>query len=211
MQIKSFTLFLALLALSAASLDVDARERDRRGEANYAQGQQHSDARSEARERSRGQRDSYAQSHQYGDAQPKHGRYDRRHDGRHQRWEQHGRHDRSRYRNDQQWMWAGYGFYNQPHYYGPSYHYATSRHHGYQRYRAPNRYSYPRGYHAQRWSVGGYLPSSYYASHYYIDYRHYGLARPPRGHHWVRIDNDVVLVAIASGLVTQVLFDLLYY
>lgn len=219
MQITSFTLSLALLVLSATSLDVDARDRDRerRGDGTYAQAQQLGDARSEARERaSHGQRrDSYAQSYEYRDEQSKHGRRDgrndRRHDGRYQRWEQPGRYDHGGYRNDRERMWAGYGFYNSPRHYGPSYGYASTRHHGYQRYRAPTRYSYPRGYRAQRWSVGGYLPYGYYAPHYYLDYRHYGLTRPPRGYHWVRVDNDVVLVAIASGLVSQVLFDLLYY
>ena len=37
------------------------------------------------------------------------------------------------------------------------------------------------------------------------DYGRYGLRAPPRGHRWVRADNDYVLAAIATGLIVQVL------
>ena len=40
----------------------------------------------------------------------------------------------------------------------------------------------------------------YYARPYRIyDYRGYRLRHPPHGHHWVRVDRDAVLVAIATG------------
>jgi len=33
------------------------------------------------------------------------------------------------------------------------------------------------------------------------DYRHYQLRSPPRGYHWVRANNDYLLVAIATGVI----------
>ncbi|PRH82422.1 hypothetical protein C6N40_07855 [Arenimonas caeni] len=79
------------------------------------------------------------------------------------------------------------------------------------RYRAPARYVYPPGHRAYRWHVGHRLPSAYYGRpHYYVDYRHYHLPPPPYGHRWVRVDKDVILVAIATGLVLDVLYDLYY-
>lgn len=79
------------------------------------------------------------------------------------------------------------------------------------RWRAPVRYVQPRGYYSYRWGVGHRLPSSYYGRPYYVDYRSYNLAPPPYGHRWVRVDNDVFLVAIASGLISHAIHDLFYY
>lgn len=78
------------------------------------------------------------------------------------------------------------------------------------RYRPTVRYVYPPGYRAYRWQVGHRLPPAYYGRPYYVDYRHYRLPPPPYGHRWVRVDRDVVLVAIATGLVLDVLYDLYY-
>jgi Ni/Co efflux regulator RcnB len=36
------------------------------------------------------------------------------------------------------------------------------------------------------------------------------LHRPPHGHHWVRVDGDVVLAAIATGVIVAVVSDLFY-
>ncbi|MFZ3005639.1 MAG: RcnB family protein [Phenylobacterium sp.] len=56
------------------------------------------------------------------------------------------------------------------------------------------------------WRRGERLPSHYRSSNYYVnDYGRYGLRAPPRGHRWVRADNDYVLAAIATGLIVQVL------
>jgi Ni/Co efflux regulator RcnB len=76
-------------------------------------------------------------------------------------------------------------------------------------YRAPQRYSYgydrysrPRGYYEHRWTRGERLPVSYFQRSYVIDdYYGYGLYAPPRGHHWVRVDGDAVLAAVATGIV----------
>ncbi|NLS15773.1 hypothetical protein HGP16_04260 [Rhizobium sp. P40RR-XXII] len=37
-----------------------------------------------------------------------------------------------------------------------------------------------------------------------IDYRAYQLSAPPRGYHWVRINNNFLLVGITSGLISKV-------
>ncbi|HLS83415.1 MAG TPA: RcnB family protein [Arenimonas sp.] len=78
------------------------------------------------------------------------------------------------------------------------------------RYRAPARYVYPRGYRHVVWHVGYRMPPPYYARHYHLDYRHYHLPRPPRGHVWVRVDSDVVLVALTTGLVLDVFYNIFY-
>lgn len=115
-------------------------------------------------------------------------RYDNRHDNRYQA----GRYDVSRYSRHNDRRWNGNQWY-------PQY-----------RYRAPVRYVYPRGYRAYQWQVGHRLPSSYYGSNYYVDYNAYRLPPPPYGYHWVRVDRDVVLVSIASGLIRDILYGLYY-
>jgi Ni/Co efflux regulator RcnB len=41
-----------------------------------------------------------------------------------------------------------------------------------------------------------------------VDYRHYGLSAPPRGYQYVRVNNDVVLTAVATGVVASVIYQL---
>jgi Ni/Co efflux regulator RcnB len=73
------------------------------------------------------------------------------------------------------------------------------------------RYVAPRGYHVRHWRHGDHLPRGYYESRYIVrDYHAYHLSPPPRGHHWVRVNNDVVLAAVASGLVVSVVNGLFY-
>lgn len=84
----------------------------------------------------------------------------------------------------------------------------------YDRWRAERRYhrghyARPHGYRYHAWRYGERLPVAYYAPRYVVrDYRAYGLYAPPRGHHWVRVDHDVILAAVASGIVTSVVFNL---
>jgi Ni/Co efflux regulator RcnB len=79
-------------------------------------------------------------------------------------------------------------------------------------YRAPARYGYgayyrPHGYYSHRWSRGERLPFAFYARPYVIeDYYGYGLYGPPRGYHWVRVDGDAVLAAVATGIVLDTVF-----
>jgi Ni/Co efflux regulator RcnB len=37
------------------------------------------------------------------------------------------------------------------------------------------------------------------------DYGRYGLRRPPAGQQWVKVDNDYVLLGIATGLITSII------
>jgi len=78
------------------------------------------------------------------------------------------------------------------------------------RYRSPARYYYPRGHSRLSWSVGFQLPSAFYGSNYYVDYRPYGLAPPPYGFRWIRADGDVLLVDLDTGEVVDVLYDFFY-
>ncbi|GAB2669157.1 hypothetical protein GCM10027193_23840 [Arenimonas aestuarii] len=127
-----------------------------------------------------------------------------RHDGRHDRrewrqdrrddrrdWRHDRRHDRHYARHDDR-RWRGYQW-------RPEY-----------RYRASTRYVYPSGHRYVRWGVGHRMPPAYYSRPYYVDYSRYQLPPPPYGHRWVRSDRDVVLVALATGLVLDVLYDLYY-
>jgi Ni/Co efflux regulator RcnB len=65
------------------------------------------------------------------------------------------------------------------------------------------------GYYARAWRRGDRLPAAYYARPYVIaDYPRYRLYAPPRGYQWVRVDGgDLLLAAIATGLVLDVLHD----
>lgn len=55
----------------------------------------------------------------------------------------------------------------------------------------------------RRWARGQRLPPGYWD--YGVDYRHHHLRRPPAGYRWVRVDNDYVLAAIATGLILEVI------
>jgi len=74
------------------------------------------------------------------------------------------------------------------------------------RYRANDREHDSRGagpyHHLHR---GEHLPSEYRNRQYVVDnWRHHHLQAPPRGYHWVQTGADYVLVAIASGVIAQI-------
>lgn len=76
------------------------------------------------------------------------------------------------------------------------------------RYNA-GRYYAPRGYQVRTWSYGQRMPSYYRSNQYVVrDYGRYGLRQPPHGYQYVRSGNDVVLTAIAGGLITAVIAGL---
>ena len=53
---------------------------------------------------------------------------------------------------------------------------------------------------------GRVIPPYYRGSHYVIDdWRGHGLGYPPRGYHWVQAGGDYLLVAVASGIIAQIL------
>ena len=55
----------------------------------------------------------------------------------------------------------------------------------------------------KKWAKGQRLPATYRSSRYYVDYRRYKLRAPPAGHRWVRVDGEFLLVAAATGLITE--------
>lgn len=60
----------------------------------------------------------------------------------------------------------------------------------------------------QHYRRGAYLEHQHRGSSYVVsDWRSRRLSAPPRGSHWVQADGDYLLVAIATGLITQVLLN----
>jgi Ni/Co efflux regulator RcnB len=56
------------------------------------------------------------------------------------------------------------------------------------------------------WRRGGYVPMSY--RRYYVqDYGYYGLRAPPHGYRWVYADGNFVLMALATGLIANVIIN----
>ncbi|WCE02580.1 RcnB family protein [Pseudoxanthomonas sp. JBR18] len=61
------------------------------------------------------------------------------------------------------------------------------------------------GWQKQAWKRGEHLPRGDYDG-YYVDYREYHLAPPPRGYRWVRpVDDRYLLVEVATGLIAEAL------
>ncbi len=55
---------------------------------------------------------------------------------------------------------------------------------------------------------GGRIANEYRGNQYVVDdWRGHHLSAPPRGSHWVQTGGDYVLVAIASGIIAQVLLN----
>ncbi|ENV46678.1 hypothetical protein P255_00826 [Acinetobacter brisouii CIP 110357] len=54
--------------------------------------------------------------------------------------------------------------------------------------------------HRGHWSRGDRLPPRYRGD--YVDWREHHLPYPPRGHRWVRVNGDYLLIAIATGIIT---------
>ena len=67
-------------------------------------------------------------------------------------------------------------------------------------------YRRPAGYVQRSWAYGQRLPASYRTRTYVVNnYGSYGLRAPPRGYQYTRVGNDVVLTAVATGLIASVL------
>jgi Ni/Co efflux regulator RcnB len=117
-------------------------------------------------------------------------RQEERRDDRHDRreWRQDSRDDRREFRQDQR----DYGRWQQS-----------------QRRYSAGRYYAPRGYQQRDWSYGQRMPSYYRSNQYVVnDYSRYGLRAPPRGYHYIRSGDDVVLAAIAGGVIVAVIAGL---
>lgn len=55
---------------------------------------------------------------------------------------------------------------------------------------------------------GGRLPPEYRHRQYVVEnWRDHRLSAPPRGYHWVQVGSDYVLVAIATGIILQLLLN----
>lgn len=198
MMLASLTLLLA----GATALPVAADDNKRRagGESSWQgdsrQGdkgryrEDREDRRDERQDHRDGRRDDRQEwrADRHDDRHDRYDRYDRRDDRRDHR--QDYRRDHTRYVRHHDHRWNGNHWY-------PQY-----------RYHAPVRYVYPRGYRSYHWRAGHRLPPSYYHRHYYVDYRYYRLPPPPYGYHWVRVDRDVVLVALATGVILDAIYGL---
>ena len=182
--------FVALaLATTAAPLAAEAQSRDRR---EYRQDRR-DDRRDFRQERREDQRDL-----RRGDTTRREYRQDRRDDRQDFRAER--RDDRQDFRGNPRWdrnnrdWWRGRDDFRDYRGARNGYSYAPS----YGSYRVEPRYY---GY---RWQRGGYLPSSY-RNYYVRDPYAYDLGAPPRGYRYVHAGHDIVLIAIASGLIASVL------
>lgn len=59
-----------------------------------------------------------------------------------------------------------------------------------------------------RWHRGDRLPSRYRSHHYVVsNWRAHRLSAPPRGYHWVQHGGDYLLVAIATGVIAQLILS----
>lgn len=134
-------------------------------------------------------------------------RWDNNRNDRHwdndRRWNDNHRHYDGRFDNHR---WVNPPRYvSPPHYsYSPprhNYHWENGRWHWGSYYR-------PYGYAPRYWRRGDRLPVAYYGPSYVIgNYYDCGLRAPPYGYHWVRVDHDVVLAAIATGVVLDVIYN----
>ena len=69
----------------------------------------------------------------------------------------------------------------------------------------------PRGYYEHYWRRGERLPLEYRAPVYVVpDVAVYHLSPPPPGYYWVRVDNNAVLAAVATGVVIDVAYNLFH-
>ncbi|CAN7773526.1 RcnB family protein [Caballeronia sp. LjRoot31] len=58
------------------------------------------------------------------------------------------------------------------------------------------------------WHRGDRLPNEYRDRNYVVDdWRGHGLHQPPRGYHWVGVDGDYVLAAVATGVIANILLS----
>jgi Ni/Co efflux regulator RcnB len=67
---------------------------------------------------------------------------------------------------------------------------------------------YAYGARGPEWKRGGRVPAQYRSRQYVVnDWRGHHLSAPPRGQQWVQVGGDYVLVAVATGIITQLLLN----
>jgi Ni/Co efflux regulator RcnB len=54
---------------------------------------------------------------------------------------------------------------------------------------------------------GGYIAREYRDRAYEVDYREHHLSRPPYGQRWVQVGADYVLIAIATGVIANIILS----
>ena len=90
-------------------------------------------------------------------------------------------------------------------------HHAMRDEHAHAKFVMSGRYVRPHGYHGHSWRRGERLPLAYRGSAYVIpDPVVYRLRAPPAGYYWVRVDNNAVLAAVATGAVIDVAVNLFH-
>ena len=58
------------------------------------------------------------------------------------------------------------------------------------------------------WQRGSSLPREYWGPRYVVnDWRGHHLSQPPRGYHWVSVNGDYVLAAVATGIILDTLLQ----
>jgi len=58
-----------------------------------------------------------------------------------------------------------------------------------------------------RWVQGARVPQQYRGPHYVVqDWQRHGLKRPGHGQQWVQNGQDYLLVAVATGVIAQIVF-----
>lgn len=58
----------------------------------------------------------------------------------------------------------------------------------------------------RNWYRGARVPMHYRSNHYVVnDWRRHHLSAPPRGYHWIQNGSDYLLVAIATGVISQLI------
>lgn len=69
-------------------------------------------------------------------------------------------------------------------------------------------YGYSYGARGPEWHRGGRVPPEYRHRQYVVDnWRAHHLSPPPRGYYWVQVGSDYVLVAIATGIIAQLILS----
>ena len=69
----------------------------------------------------------------------------------------------------------------------------------------------PHGYYEHHWHRGDRLPIEFRAPVYVVpNIAVYHLRPPPPGYYWVRVDNNCVLAAIATGVVVDIAYNLFH-
>ncbi len=58
-----------------------------------------------------------------------------------------------------------------------------------------------------RWHRGHYVPVEYRQSRYVVRHHHPQLYAPPRGHHWIQVNGEFLLIAAATGLIAHAILN----